>query len=202
MQANLFILIIFTSQKISPCGVWISNSESIMNEIEIKQVVANQISELQEICRKTFYEAFKAENTEEDMLKYLEEGFALDRLTAELNNKDSQFYFALAGQEIIGYMKLNSGRAQTEQKEDHSLEIERIYVLPQFFGKKVGQLLFEKAYEVSQCLEVDYLWLGVWEHNHRALKFYRRNGFVEFGKHLFMLGDDEQTDLTMKLQFK
>ena len=43
-----------------------------------------------------------------------------------------------------------------------------------------------------------YIWLGVWEENPRATRFYQKNGFVAFGKHIFKLGDDEQTDILMK----
>lgn len=40
--------------------------------------------------------------------------------------------------------------------------------------------------------------LGVWEHNHRALRFYEKNGFIAFGTHIFQLGNDQQTDILMK----
>lgn len=80
------------------------------------------------------------------------------------------------------------------------LEIERIYVLKAFHGKKVGQLLHDKAMEVSKQRSVDYVWLGVWEENPRAIRFYEKNSFVAFDKHIFKLGNEEQTDIMMKLQ--
>lgn len=173
-----------------------------MRSIEIRKVQPEEILQLQKISRQTFFEAFASVNTKEDMDKYLEEGFALERLTAELNNKNSEFYFALYDDRVIGYLKLNFGDSQTELKEHKSLEIERIYVLPEFFGKNVGQLFYEKAMQVARQLDVDYVWLGVWEENERAISFYRKNGFVEFDKHIFMLGNDEQTDIMMKLRLK
>src|SRR5690606_11940540 len=109
------------------------------------------------------------------------------------------FYFAVYGDDIIGYLKLNFGQSQTDLKDDKALEIERIYVLEEFHGKKVGQLLYQKAIEVARQAELQYVWLGVWEENARAIKFYKKNGFVEFDKHLFKLGDEEQTVLLMKL---
>jgi ribosomal protein S18 acetylase RimI-like enzyme len=62
----------------------------------------------------------------------------------------------------------------------------------------VGQLLYDQALETAQSLNKSYLWLGVWEENLRALNFYRKNGFVEFGSHTFSLGEEDQTDLMMK----
>jgi ribosomal protein S18 acetylase RimI-like enzyme len=85
-------------------------------------------------------------------------------------------------------------------KTDNTLELERIYVLNEFHGKKVGQILFNKALQIAEQRKVDYLWLGVWEENHKALKFYMKNGFTAFNKHVFRLGDDVQTDIMMKLQ--
>lgn len=134
------------------------------------------------------------------MNKYLEEGFSVEKLTAELNNKDSEFYFASLGSNVIGYLKLNFGQSQTELKDDKALEIERIYVLKEFHGKNAGQLLYDKAIQIARQKNADYVWLGVWEENPRAIGFYRKNGFVEFDKHIFKLGNDEQTDIMMKLQ--
>lgn len=134
----------------------------------------------------------------ENLEKYLEEGFSLEKLTAEINNKNSAFYFAVLDEQIIGYLKLNSGSSQTELQDDNALEIERIYVLREFHGKKAGQILYEKAIEVAYSQNAVYVWLGVWEENQRAIRFYEKNGFVTFDKHIFKLGNDEQTDLMMR----
>ncbi|MDQ4140763.1 MAG: GNAT family N-acetyltransferase [Bacteroidota bacterium] len=171
-----------------------------MENIEIKRVTLNDIDQLQRIGRQTFSETFSAGNTEENMAKYLEEGFSFEKLSVELNNPNSEFYFAILDNNVIGYLKLNFGQSQTELQDDKALEIERIYVLKEFHGKKVGQLLYEKAMQIAKKKNADYVWLGVWEENPRAINFYKKNGFVEFNKHIFKLGNDEQTDIMMKLQ--
>jgi hypothetical protein len=157
---------------------------------------------LQRIGKTTFSETFAEANTKENMQKYLEEGFSIEKLTEELSNPDSQFYFAELNNKTIGYLKLNIGSSQTELKDSKALEIERIYVLKEFQGKKVGQMLYDKAIQIAMNANVEYVWLGVWEENPRAIDFYKKNGFIEFDKHAFRLGDDEQTDLMMKLELK
>ena len=169
-----------------------------MESLEIVPVGIDHLEDLQGIGRTTFKEAFSAENAEESLAKYLEEGFSRERLSSELNNKESQFYFAKMNGNILGYLKLNTGQAQTELKDAEGLEIERIYVLQAFLGKKVGQALYEKAITVAREMNMKYVWLGVWENNLRAIQFYSKNGFVAFDKHFFKLGDEEQTDLLMK----
>jgi ribosomal protein S18 acetylase RimI-like enzyme len=171
-----------------------------MDNIDVKRVTPSDINQLQKIGRQTFFETFSAGNTEENMKKYLEEGFTVVKLTAELNDKNSEFYFASLDNKVIGYLKLNFGQSQTEIKEDKALEIERIYVLKEYHGKKVGQILYDKAIQIARLKNADYVWLGVWEDNPRAINFYNKNGFIEFDKHIFKLGDDEQTDIMMKLK--
>jgi ribosomal protein S18 acetylase RimI-like enzyme len=169
-----------------------------MENIKIKKVTSSDIEILQKIGRQTFFETFSESNTEDNMKKYLEDGFSAEKLADELAHEHSEFYFALDGQEAIGYLKLNTGDAQTEVQETESLEIERIYVLQNYHGKKVGQILYEKAIEMAIKRKSKYVWLGVWEENPRAINFYKKNGFEEFDKHVFILGDDEQTDILMK----
>ena len=171
-----------------------------MTDIDIKKVSLNEIDQLQKIGRQTFYETFSAGNTEENMKKYLSEEFSIAKLTTELNDKNAEIYFATFDNSVIGYLKLNFGQSQTELQDDKALEIERIYVLKDFHGKNVGQLLYNKAIQVARQKNADYVWLGVWEENPRAINFYKKNGFVEFDKHVFKLGNDEQTDIMMKLK--
>ncbi|MEN9609376.1 MAG: hypothetical protein RLZZ628_190 [Bacteroidota bacterium] len=171
-----------------------------MENITIQKVTLGDIAALQQISRETFFETFAADNTEENMQQYLEEGFSTAKLEAELTDPNAEFYFALWDKQKIGYLKLNWGIAQTELKAQKALEIERIYVSKAFQGKKVGQRLYEKAIQIAKQKKVDYVWLGVWEANPKAIRFYEKNGFVVFDKHIFKLGADEQIDLMMKLQ--
>ncbi|WP_412468069.1 GNAT family N-acetyltransferase [Pedobacter sp. KLB.chiD] len=166
-------------------------------KISIDKVTINDIQKLREIGRSTFYEAFANVNTEDDMKDYLEKSFSEEKLKTELNHKDSQFYFARVDGNVVAYLKINLGEAQNENI-DNAVEIERIYVLKAFHGKKVAQVLYQKAIDIACEQGVRYMWLGVWEENHRALRFYEKNGFKAFGKHAFWLGKDEQTDLLMK----
>ena len=172
----------------------------MIDKIKIEQINHSHIAALQQIGRQTFAETFAESNSAENMAKYLEEAYAYEKLSAEVNDANSVFYFAILDEKVIGYLKLNMGGSQTELKDNDALEIERIYVLKAFHGKKVGQLLFDKAIEIAKELHVAYVWLGVWEENKRALQFYTKNGFVEFDQHVFVLGEEAQTDIVMKLQ--
>ena len=173
-----------------------------MNEIVINKIGIEQIELLQQIGRQTFEETFAESNSAENMAKYIEEAYSYEKLSAELNNPDSFFYFAMLDEKVIGYLKLNMGGSQTELKDNDALEIERIYVLKSFQGKKVGQMLFDKAIQIGKEQNAAFVWLGVWEENKKAIEFYSKNGFIKFDQHIFVLGDEAQTDIMMKLKLK
>jgi ribosomal protein S18 acetylase RimI-like enzyme len=170
-----------------------------LSSIVITPVHSSDLTQLQAISRQTFTETFAGMNTEEDMEKYLRDNLSIDKLTEELQNTDSLFFFAKVGNEIAGYLKLNAGAAQTELTDHEAVEIERIYVQNAYQGLKIGKALFDKAVSVAKERKASYLWLGVWEENHKAIAFYEKNGFFAFDKHIFMLGNDPQTDIMMKL---
>jgi ribosomal protein S18 acetylase RimI-like enzyme len=174
----------------------------IMEAITIKKISLNELAQLQEIGRTTFLHTFSTTDSEENMKIYLQSAFSAEKLTVELENSESEFYFATLDEHVIGYLKINVGLAQTEIQNQNGLEIERIYVTGEFHGKKVGQLLFEKALSIAKQKKVDFIWLGVWEENHRAIRFYTKNGFIAFDSHIFQMGNEEQTDILMKLQLK
>lgn len=167
--------------------------------VNIREASIAELETLQQISKSTFTETFSVHNTEENMSNYLHNNLSLEKLGEEMKNPKSSFYFAQTKGEVIGYLKLNVGAAQNEWKEETGIEIERIYVLKKYHGHRIGQLLFEKAISIARSMEMQYVWLGVWEKNERAIAFYTKNGFKVVDEHLFKLGDDVQNDYLMKL---
>ena len=170
-----------------------------MVNVEIKKVEATELIALQSISRQTFEEAFSADNSNEDMELYLRESLSLEQLKMEIDNQQSAFYFAIVTGEIAAYLKVNYQSEFIDQNEIKSLEIERVYVLKKFQRQKIGQLLFTKAIELAKEYGSEYIWLGVWERNYNAIAFYEKNGMQAFGRKVFRLGNDDQTDIMMKL---
>jgi ribosomal protein S18 acetylase RimI-like enzyme len=152
----------------------------------------NELEALRTISIATFEQAFAKDNSPQNMHAYISTAFALEQLKAELLNADSEFYLAKKDEYVIGYLKINLS------KEEQSLEIERIYIDEHYHGKGVAQQMMELAFEKARQTSFDRVWLGVWEHNPKAIRFYTKYGFESYGKHIFMLGDDEQRDILME----
>ena len=170
----------------------------MLTPIIIQPVRPSDIDALLSLSLKTFYDAFEHLNNPEDFAAYTSVAFTHDKLLSEINNPNSAFYFAVIGDENVGYIKLNYASAQTEFKDADAVEVERIYVLASQQGKQIGKQLIDFA--IAKAIEdgLKYIWLGVWEHNLNAQRFYERGGFKAFSSHQFILGKDVQTDILMK----
>ncbi len=166
--------------------------------INIRQCTFEDLYKLQELSSETFNETFKHQNSPENMNAYLEKAFNLKQLEKELSNVFSQFYFVYFHNEIAGYLKINTNDAQSEEMDDDSLEIERIYIKSKFQKLGLGKHLLDKAVELAIAKNKKIIWLGVWEKNENAIAFYKRMGFVQTGIHSFYMGDEEQTDFIMR----
>ncbi|HEV7381641.1 MAG TPA: GNAT family N-acetyltransferase [Dyadobacter sp.] len=164
----------------------------------VRRADIEDINTILEIARETFFETFAPHNSSEVMAEYAATKLTEEKLKSELLEIDSQFFLAQHSAVAVGYLKVNFGRAQTELQDNTSMEIERIYVKKDYHEQKVGQLLYDKALEIAGYAGVEYIWLGVWEENQKAIRFYEKNGFVAFDKHVFYMGTDAQTDIMMK----
>jgi ribosomal protein S18 acetylase RimI-like enzyme len=171
-----------------------------MKEIEVHPVKKTDLLALQEISRQTFFDSFAEVNSQADMQQYLEENLSMEQLIKEWTNPSTAFYFVKQKDEVLAYLKINEADAQTEQRQEASLEIERIYVRKTNQRKGVGQFLLDFSIQATKEKGFKLIWLGVWEHNQKAIQFYEKNGFNFFGRHSFFLGQDEQTDLLMELR--
>lgn len=170
----------------------------LMSLISILPVSPSDLETLVDLSRKVFFDSFNHMNTPENMKEYMDRAFNPEQLLSELKNPMSEFYFITVDDTIAGYLKLNKDTAQSDIRDETSLEIERIYVDQAFQGQGLGAVLMSKAVERAKALNLQYIWLGVWEKNTDASRFYERHGFVEFGSHEFKMGDDVQTDILMR----
>ena len=172
----------------------------MIDEILITKTDVGHADELQKIAVTTFTKTIPEDVSPDDMEVYVQDRFGKNVLTESLSNQETEFYLAQMNEDVIGYLKINFGNAQTDIKDQDGMEIERIYTLSEYFGKNVGKLLLDKAFEAAKEKNVKYVWLGVWEKNPRAIRFYEKNGFVPFGNHSFKFGNDTHTDILMKLE--
>jgi len=171
-----------------------------MEPIAILLITATDLETLVHLSRKVFYDSFNHMNSPENMKEYMDRAFNPQQLLSELNNPLSEFYFIVTDDVVAGYLKINRSGAQSDVQDDSSLEIERIYVDDEFQGRGLGARLLSKAKERAKEMKLKYIWLGVWEKNTDAKRFYERHDFRQFDTHEFRMGDEVQTDLLMRCE--
>lgn len=171
-----------------------------MEALQLHPCTLQDLDRLRELALSTFVVAFAEANDPEDFKAYVDRAFSGEQLAAELDTPGTRYFFALLEGQLAGYCKLNTGAAQSELKEADGLEIERIYIAPEFQGRGLGGKLLQQILDLARSEERSYVWLGVWEHNPRAIRFYERHGFVTFGKHPYYIGRDRQEDWMMRLE--
>jgi ribosomal protein S18 acetylase RimI-like enzyme len=178
----------------------IKNSQLAMNNhaIHIRYATTADAALLADLGAKTFAETFAADNTPENMAAYLESAFNIAKQTAELNDSASCFLIAHSGDTTIGYTKLRVGAVPDEVGDPNAIELQRIYVLKDWLGHKVGAALMQASLNEAAAKGHRTIWLGVWERNPRAIAFYQKWGFEQVSTHVFQLGDDPQTDWIMR----
>jgi diamine N-acetyltransferase len=164
----------------------------------MQRVDLSEAPALLKLSHETFFTAFYDLNNPADMEAYAAKAFTLERISEEIETPGSVFYFAIVENDIAGFLKLNTAQAQNEFQDQNGLEVERLYVKAAFQRRKIGEQMLTFAHEQAIMLQCDFIWLGVWEYNQKAIRLYKRLGFVQCGSHDFMLGSDRQTYLLFR----
>jgi diamine N-acetyltransferase len=166
----------------------------------IYKIDERHLEVLREIAIRTFEETFASTNSEENMNDYYVRCFNETTLQQELSDPEAWWYFIEYSGALAGYLKVNAGNAQTELQDEDGFEVERIYVLKAFQRTGVGVALMQHAINLGREMGKRYLWLGVYEENFRALRFYEKFGMKEFADHIFMMGKQSQRDVLMRME--
>jgi ribosomal protein S18 acetylase RimI-like enzyme len=169
-----------------------------LSSIIIHVATADDAKLIVDISRRTFYDSFASFNTKENMDKFMQNDFSNARLTAQVTDPGNIFLLADYENETVGYVRMLESRNPPELGNIEAIEIARIYSEQKTIGKGIGKFLMLKCFDIAKERNKKIIWLGVWEHNIKAIAFYKKFGFEQFGEHIFMLGDDVQTDILMK----
>jgi ribosomal protein S18 acetylase RimI-like enzyme len=170
----------------------------MLNQTLIRKATTADAELLSELGARTFSETFSVDNTPENMTAYLKESFTPAIQLAELSDPNTIFKIAELDGVAVGYSVLSSSQTPAEVNSKNAIELVRLYVSQDVIGTGVGARLMKECLEEAAQRGHKTIWLGVWEHNHRAQAFYRKWNFEVVGTHVFQLGDDAQNDLLMK----
>ena len=171
--------------------------------MQIELSTTNDVEILLDFAKKTFVATYGHLNEPVFFEQYVSTHFTIEIFEKELSSPTIEFWIIKENDIIIAYNKLNINALHDAKEikiptEGSMSELERIYVSETQKGKGLGKILIEKAIERASFYKNEWLWLGVWEKNTKALGFYKMMDFEIFGSHHFHMGDDLQNDFLMR----
>lgn len=165
---------------------------------QIRAATVADAEMLADLAARTFYDAFADMNTPRNLQAYMSKAFTVPQLIAELSDPQAKFLIAEVDGVAAGYAKLLPGNVPASVTGPNPIELVRLYVDRKFHGSGIGNDLMQASMDEARNLGHRSIYLGVWEHNHRAQSFYFRWNFRVVGSHIFQMGDDPQMDWLME----
>lgn len=170
------------------------------NSIYIRKAAPEDRNIIVGLGRRTFVETYSEVTDNEALQVYMEKKFSPEAVDRELNKPDACFYIGLIENTPVAFTKLRSDRKAKGLENVNGIEIERIYVLKEYQGLKVGKLMMDRCKEIAVNDKYDMIWLQVWQHNNKAVQFYQKAGFVIYETTIFNYTEDAaQEDFLMRL---
>lgn len=166
----------------------------------IRQASTADAASLAAFASRVFDEVFGPQNDAADMAAYLAEAFAPHLQHAEIARPGSIVLIAErpGACDIVGYAHLVNAETPACVRGHSPIELKRLYVDPSIHNRGLGKRLLDEGIARAKRAGAETVWLGVWEHNVKAQRFYMREGFTRAGEHVFVLGSDTQTDWIMQ----
>jgi diamine N-acetyltransferase len=167
----------------------------------IRHATISDAPQLAQLAEATFRATFAAMNTAEDMELHCQTSYSEALQIREIVDPHRLTLLCEEQGALIGFAQLHWDDKGTQTPAcitaTHPGEIQRLYVAADWHGKGVAQALMDACLAEMKQAGADMVWLGVWEHNPRAITFYQKYGFVPVGDHVFPLGNDPQRDIIM-----
>ncbi|MEH6591414.1 MAG: GNAT family N-acetyltransferase [Halioglobus sp.] len=152
------------------------------------------------MAEKTFRDTFSLETSSSDMALHCKESFSPDIQQREISDPSMVTLLAEIKSQLVGFAQIRLVSSTACVVTKHTSELYRLYVSNEWHGKGVAHKLMPEVFATAAGVKSECIWLGVWEHNSRAVSFYRKNNFEICGEHIFQLGNDPQRDLIMVAQ--
>jgi len=156
----------------------------------------NQLEAFREFSSWIFNETFAPTNSAESMQAYMDEAFTREQFLKEFHEPGAISCLALNDETIIGYFRIRRNSEADHWLGENNLELQRFYLHPEYQGQGIAQEMMKLVYDY--CKSCEWIWLGVWEQNPRAVQFYKKCGFERFAEHHFKMGEELQTDWLMR----
>lgn len=168
--------------------------------IRIRKAKIEEVPAVRELAIEVYTDTFAEYNSAANLQAFYDDSYNLEKFKAEFAESGAQLYVALDDLKIIGFLRLRLNAEVDHHLGKNHIELQRLYIHRDYQGGNVSKLLMDQALKYATEKKMEWIWLGVWEKNFRAQKFYNKWGFERFGEHTFQMGDDPQIDWLLRKQ--
>ncbi len=157
----------------------------------IRPATIDDLKLLAALGMTTCFEAYFELDPSKDLADYCLRSFNEQQLKNEFEDRNSTFLIAELNGRAVGYAKLREGKKIECMAGRNAIEVQRIYVLEKLKGRRIGERLINRCFEIAKERGFEAVWLGVWDKNVAAQKFYEKIGMTKAGWTDFSDGKNE-----------
>lgn len=148
----------------------------------IKEAGSGEADIIRRVGTLSYKEHFTEIWTNEGIETYLTSQFSSEKLSSDFTNNSTRYFISYFDNLPIGLLKVNLHKILPNSSKDYGLELEKIYLLKEFAGKGLGEILLQFVREFAIKNSEEIIWLDVLKTNTKAKSFYERYGFVVVGQ--------------------
>jgi diamine N-acetyltransferase len=167
-----------------------------MSEIVWRDGTVDDAETLSTIGRQSFIETFGHLYTPENLAAFLE-NHAPDRWRAELADPRFAVRLGVVDGTSAAYMKLGPPSLPFTPSKD-SIELRQFYILKPWQGAGLAPAMMGWVLAEARRRGASEIYLSVFIDNHRARRFYDKQGFEPVGRYDFMVGTHADEDIVMR----
>jgi len=151
-----------------------------MNQISYGKASATDALRISILLQTVYIETYAVEGVTFEFTHFIAEKFSPERITSIIQKNPNQFVIAYCNQNPIGVAEIIlEGHCPIRKKKVP--ELSKLYVLKRFNGKGVGYGLLKAAEKMVVANGSEELNLEVYIQNHRAITFYKKQGYISIG---------------------
>ncbi|MBR4171403.1 MAG: D-tyrosyl-tRNA(Tyr) deacylase [Kiritimatiellae bacterium] len=133
-----------------------------------------QVTRVRKIAEETWPHCY-GDIISSEQIDYMIEWMYNAEAVRKQTSGGTPFYLVLADGEEAGLVSFD----KIPHAETHDCELHKIYVLPQYWSRGIGNWILNQVCEITRQQGAESVWLRVNKNNMRAQKAYRTAGFFQ-----------------------
>lgn len=147
-----------------------------MESISFKKATVKDLDTLIPVARKAYLQAYTHVWEDEEPSFYIKKAFTKEAFLKDLNDSNTEIQLIYFDEALVGFYKVELDSAVAEYSAAESIQLEKIYILHEFSGKRIGNRSLEHIITNAKDKGKSVFWVDVMDTS-PAKYFYYKMGF-------------------------